>query len=119
MARGGIVWTRPPSILAKAIEDYGEKAKVAIKAVADYMANEIEGYAKQNAPWQDHTGNARNALHGTTEVSEKIVAIYLAQGMDYGKWLELCNSGKYAIVMKALEANYSELMDMLKRTFAA
>ena len=118
MARGGITWSRPPSALAHTIEQYGDRAKVAVKAVADYIANKCEAEAKQNASWQDRTGNARNALHGSSEAAEKIVTIYLSSGMDYGKWLELCNSGKYAIIMKTLEANYSEVTTMLKEVLS-
>lgn len=119
MARGGITWTIPPSTLARNIEEYGDKVLVAVHAVAEYMAQKIEDYAKVNAPWTDRSGNARNLLRGEVDkLAEDMVVIYLIQGVDYGKWLEICHGGKYAIVMKSLEAHYHEAMAMLRRLLA-
>ncbi len=119
MARGGITWITPPSTLARNIEEYGDKTLVAIQAVAEYMSQKIEDYAKVNAPWADRTGNARNLLRGEVDrIAEDMVVIYLIQGVTYGKYLELCHGGKYAIVMKSLEAHYHEAMAMLRRLLA-
>ena len=48
-----------------------------------------------------------------------MVTIYLSQGaaIDYGVWLELANSGRYAVVMRTMEAHYQDLMDMLREIF--
>ena len=119
MARGGITWIIPPERLAKNIEAYGDRVLVAIHAVAEYMAQRIEDYAKQNAVWVDRTGNARKLLRSEVDaLANELVTIYLIQGVDYGKWLELANSGKYKIVMPALEAHYAETMAMLRRTLS-
>lgn len=119
MSRGGITWITPPSTLARNIEKYVDKVLVAVMAVAEYMAQKIEDYAKVNASWVDRTGNARKMLRGEVDkIAEDMVVIYLIQGMDYGKWLELCNGGKYAIVMKSLEAHYHEVMAMVRRLLA-
>ena len=119
MSRGGITWIVPPSTLVRNIEKYGDKVLVAVYEVAEYMAQKIEDYAKVNASWTDRTGNARKMLRGEVDkIAEDTVVIYLIQGMDYGKWLELCNGGKYAIVMKSLEAHYHEVMAMLRRLLA-
>lgn len=117
MAKAGIVWITPPDVLAASIEKYGERVVVAVKAVAEYMTVKVVDYARLNAPWTDRTGNARAALSGASEFANDVVTLYLYQGMDYGKWLELANSGKYAIVLPTLEAHYNEVMKMLQEIF--
>ncbi len=119
MPRGGITWTTPPSAIARNAEKYGDKVLAAVQAVAEYMSQKIEDYAKVNAPWTDRSGNARKLLRGEVDrMAEDMVVIYLIQGVDYGKWLELCNGGKYAIIMKSLEAHYHEVMAMMRRLLA-
>jgi hypothetical protein len=113
----GLVWTRPPSELAKAVEQYGEKVLVAVAAVAQYVATEMQNAAKQNAPWTDRTGNARAGLFGTAEAdfARKVVVLYLSHGatLNYGVFLELAHGGKYAIIMRTMQSHYNELMQML------
>ena len=97
---------------------YEQKVNAAAHAVANYFAPVIETYAKDNAPWTDRTGNARQGLHGFVEdVSESVVAIVLAHGMDYGKWLELAHHGRYAIILPSLENHYQAVADMLQGIF--
>jgi hypothetical protein len=49
-----------------------------------------------------------------------VVTIYLSHSavIDYGVWLELANSGRYAVVMRTMQAHYEPLMAMLKDIFA-
>jgi hypothetical protein len=133
----GFVWIRPPSELAKAIAEYGERVKRAVFAVAEYMAQKILDYAKTNRKWTDRTANARNALHAiavfgqtgeqtrimgsvppeaqhVVGVAANIIAIYLSHGMGYGRYLETIGAGKWAIILPALEAHYGEVMQMVK-----
>ncbi len=117
----GIRWETPPSELARAVERYGDRVLTAVAAVAQRVATEMQNEAKANATWTDRTGNARTGLFGTSEAdfARKVVTIYLSQGtaIDYGVWLELANSGRYAVVMRTMEAHYQDLMDMLKEIF--
>lgn len=117
MAKAGITWTVSPETLARNIEKYGDRVMAAVKAVAEYADLNMVDYAKQNAPWEDRTGNARAAISGSVEMANDIVTLYLYQGMDYGKWLELCNSGKYAIILPTLESHYNEVKRMLNDLF--
>lgn len=115
MAKASIRWIVPPDKLAANIEAYGDRVVTAIEAVAQYIATEAENYARTNASWTDRTENARQSLKAATEVAKDIVTIYLVTGMNYGKWLELCNSGKYAIILPTLEAHYPQIMRQLRR----
>jgi len=135
----GIVWTRPPSALNPAIAAYGDKVRGAVVQVALYIGANMERSAQAHAPWTDRTGNARQGLFyavdgaGISEASgsqnlagqesaavsaaKDVVALYLSHSMSYGVFLELCNAGKYAIIMKTMEAHYNELVGMLRAIF--
>lgn len=118
---GGIRWVRPPEDLARAIDQYGEKVLIAVAAVAGRIATIMQNSAKNNAPWTDRTGNARSGLFGTveTDLSKQMVVIYLSHSamLEYPLWLELRAGGKFAIIMKTIEAHLPELKQMLDDIF--
>jgi hypothetical protein len=122
MPRVGVRWQRAPSELATAVEQYGERVLQAVAAVAQYTATQMQNDAKAQAAWTDRTGNARTGLFGTSEADfgARVVTIYLSHSavIDYGVWLELANSGRYAVVMRTMQAHYEPLMAMLKDIFA-
>lgn len=80
-------------------------AGVEIKAhrAMEQGAQEILAYGKQNAPWSDQTGAARAGLE--TEVSDGLGEIYIdfAHTVEHGVWLEVIQSGRFAIIMPTLE----------------
>lgn len=121
-AKPGVRWETPPSALAQAVERYGDRVLTAVSAVAQRVATEMQNQAKADAGWTDRTGNARTGLFGTSEAdfARHVVTIYLSHGavIDYGLWLELANSGRYAVIMRTMEAHYQDLMDMLREVFA-
>ncbi len=112
-----IVWEGIAEI-QKRMDDYAVAIHTAMLGVAQYFAPVLETEAKNNAPWVDRTGNARQGLNGFAEdVSQTIVEIYLAHKMDYGVWLELKNSGRYAVILPTIEAHYQPIMNMLNQVF--
>lgn len=118
MPRAAVRWQRAPSELATAVERYGYRVLQAVAAVAQYTATAMQNDAKANAPWTDRSSNARSGLFGTSEAdfAAKVVTIYLSHGaiIDYGVYLELGHSGRYAIVMRTMQAHYEPLMAMLR-----
>jgi hypothetical protein len=116
-----IRWSRPPVELARAVEMYGARALQAVAAVAQYTATAMQNEAKDHAPWEDRTSNARSGLFGTSEADfgAKVVTIYLSHGatIDYGVYLELANSGRYGIIMRTMQNHYEPLMAMLRDIF--
>lgn len=106
MASGGFQWSNPPS-KAFNVAMYTERVQRAVKSLGDSLAARIEKDMKDNASWTDRTSNARQALRCRAirqpDGSTVLVAI---QGVEYGKWLEVANGGKYAIVMRTLELYY-------------
>ena len=139
----GFKWVRPPENLAKAIEQYGKRAFVAIHAAAAYAGQEMQNSARSSAPWQDRTGNARGGLFfavdglgrapiigkvsvkagaGTSDVTiesgdDKTLILTLGHTMYYGKYLETAHGAKYAVVMSTLEGHLPALESMLQDVF--
>jgi hypothetical protein len=118
----GIRWVRPPSELATAVERYGDRVLTKVAAIAQYTATAMQNDAKADATWVDRSGNARTGLFGTSEAdfAAKVVTIYLSHSavLDYGVYLELANSGRYAVIMRTMQAHYEPLMQMLREAFA-
>jgi hypothetical protein len=97
---------------------YGMKVKQAVVAVANYFAPILETYSKQNAGWEDRTGNARQSLHAFVQVlSNDVVELYLAHGVFYGLFLEVRWSGKYSIIWPTLQAHLEDIRKMLQEIF--
>lgn len=111
----GIVWQRPPRVLIDGLTNYERRLFAALDALALYWTGPLEESAKANAPWTDRTGNARQTLFSVREAEREVVRIWLSHGMEYGKWLELCNAGTYAVVMKTLQAHYPQIMSSVQR----
>lgn len=113
-----VEWTGVEAMQQR-MEAYAGQVLEAIQAVADYFEPVLESHAKQNAPWTDRTSNARQTLNSYSEaLGREIVALYLAHGMEYGKWLEIRWSGRYAIIWPTIEAHLAEIGAMLQRMFA-
>jgi hypothetical protein len=110
-------WIASPQQVATAIDAYGRRVEVAIRAVADYFATLCQNDARQNAPWTDRTGNARTGLFSIVEpAAQDVIEIYLSHGhtIEYGLWLEVAHGQRYAIIMQTLERNLPTLERMLK-----
>jgi hypothetical protein len=74
-----------------------------LRHYVDDKAQEVEDYAKANAPWEDRTGDAREGL--TAESRHQGVHHYidLFHTVDYGIWLEIRWDGTYAIIEPTLQ----------------
>jgi hypothetical protein len=70
-----------------------------LRTLVDQMVND----AKENAPWTDNTGAAREELDATVERDGDVFVVTLSHGVDYGQWLETIQSGQYAIIMPTIE----------------
>ena len=116
-----MVWVVPPTKMAKALDQNGDRVLVAVQAAADFIATKMQNHARENARWQDRTGNARTGLFATTtrEAAKDIVTLYLSHGhtVFYGIFLELARGGKYAIIMPTIEKHLPELKRLLNSLF--
>jgi hypothetical protein len=141
----GFRWIKPPEEIQKALAAYEKKALAAAHAVAAYVGQAMQDDARQNAPWEDRTGNARGGLffaidgfglppvmgrvsvsgeaaqgEGTFDESGGPSRLILTLGhtMYYGKYLETAHGAKYAIVMSTIEGHLPQLEAMLQGLFA-
>lgn len=139
----GFEWRVSPKVIADGLEEYGRKALVAIQAAANYWGQSIQDTARKEAPWEDRTGNARGGLffaidgfgldtitgEVTPEAASEMSDVALESGdantlivtlghtVFYGKYLELSNGGKYAIVMSTIENNLPKLEKLVQDIF--
>lgn len=84
--------------------------------IALYYAQEILTYAKDNAPWEDRTGDARAGLDIDVDRTDLDIIIELFHTVDYGLWLEVIQSGRFATIMPTLERYSHELFLHLHAT---
>lgn len=72
---------------------------------AAVVSEQMEAYAKQNAPWTDRTGNARRTLSGFVESDGAgSLLIGVAGHMPYSPKLELFYGGRYSILVPTVDA---------------
>lgn len=114
-----IVWQKTPEeAFGELADEYERAIHTAVRTLLQRYAPDIEAWMKTNASWTDRTGNARQTLN--TEVEEVLneaVTIYLAHGVDYGKYLELSNGGRYAIIGPALDYFAPKIWADVQRLF--
>jgi hypothetical protein len=100
------------------LKKFDSRARRGIKATMDYQAARSETWMRTNARWTDRTTNARNGLFATVdELDRNSWMMILSHSVSYGIWLEVANSGQYAIVRPGLLRANRELMRLLSRLF--
>lgn len=84
-----------------------------LDTVFDYNSQWGTTWMKLNAPWTDDTGAARASLIAVAASQQSQHTITVAHGVSYGIWLEVANSGKFAILgpaMRIIGANVMKSM---------
>jgi hypothetical protein len=89
------------------------KTKTGIQLAFERQAALSTGYMKTTAPWTDRTGAARAGLHTTTVFAPGSFELILAHAVSYGIWLEVCNSGRYQVILPSLRQAMQELQAMI------
>lgn len=79
------------------------------------MAPRTENYMKNNAPWTDQTGNARNGLAARAYSSGSEFGIVLFHQVPYGIFLETKFGGRDAIIQPTIDAMSPEVMSRFNR----
>ncbi len=115
-------WKIPPS-RAFEMNIYIEKWLQAVYQNLKQYEALIEKDMKDNAIWEDQTGNARQSLIcRVIRIDDKIILVAAygktreGKELAYGKWLELANGGKYAIILPTLQEYYPKVWATVKRT---
>lgn len=89
--------------LSANLDHTSEEIMAEVQTHAVELAVRILDYAKQNAPWEDRTGDARRLLDVDVQEDADTVVIQLYHQVEYGLWLEVIQSGRFAIIMPTLE----------------
>jgi hypothetical protein len=100
--------------LINGIREGNERVHAKVMSVLQYKAPAVENYMKTNAPWQDQTGNARQGLRAEAFDEGSNMGIVLYHQAPYGIWLEIKNSGEYAIIDPTLQVMGPEVMRSLE-----
>lgn len=85
---------------------------------AQRSAPDVENYMRNEAPWKDQTGNARNGLMARAFREGDEVGIDLFHSVPYGIFLEVRFNGAYAIIQPTIDhmgpivmARYNRLLE--------
>lgn len=101
------------------VQLFDRKVQAKIGMVAEYRATQAEAWMKMNAPWTDRTGAARSGLRAVAvNNAGTSIIIKLFYSVHYGIWLELKNSGRYAVLVPALRVQGQALMASLNGLFS-
>jgi len=87
------------------------------ETVSVKYANDAEQMAKQNAPWEDKTGDARKLIKGIVINEEDVIGFGISHRVEYGKYLERDGDGKYAILKPTIEALRSKYFELARKVF--
>lgn len=105
----GITWDF--SSLLNGLDSFMSRSEAAIAMYAETAALQLQNYARDNAPWKDRTGHARQRLTGTSLVVANGYKLRLAHGVDYGIWLELAHEKRFAIIQPTILADSGEILE--------
>lgn len=115
MAQSGFKWdVSPNDVFPQMAQKYTTAIFESGRRIAHEQAAEMERYAKQNAPWEDKTGAAREGLHATVEETGPIGTIVLSHGVPYGIWLEISNGGRFSIIPQTIDVFGPQVMRSLQ-----
>ena len=147
MNGSGFEWVVSPNVIAQGLEDYGQRALVAIQAVGNYWGQFIQNDARERVDsehlWETRTGAAQGGLffavdgfglnplvgevtpEAKAEMSDvgiesgdaNTLIITLGHMVFYGKWLEISNNENHAVIMSTLEKNLPMLERMVQDVF--
>ena len=100
------------------LNDLTNKLTVACIAVANTEAKRLESHMKQNRPWTDRTGLAKQRLNtSVSTINKNAIRITLAHGVEYGIWLELANNENYAIIKPTMMLEGPKTFESFKGLF--
>jgi hypothetical protein len=99
---GGVLDT--PNTVARQLDEN-------VSSSMEQLAKEMEKYAKENAPWEDQSGDARSGLRAAVAFNKAAgqYSVYLGYNVSYGVYLENSNGGVYAIVGPTIRRFQPEL----------
>jgi hypothetical protein len=108
----------PEKVFPVMMNQYIVDIRAAIAAVLLRYEPEIETWLKTNAGWTDQTGNLRQSMWAEFQQVALDLQIAFDYDLDYGVFLELANSGAYAVTGPALDYFAPRIWADIQRLFA-
>lgn len=112
-------WIVPPNqALPQLVEQVTKTIMLTGRRVGHQRAEDATAWMKENAPWQDRTGDARKGLHVEEKESPGVLTeLVFSHGEDvpYAVWLEIAHAGQYAIIAPAIDYWGPKLMQDIQR----
>lgn len=84
-----------------------------LRAFTEFQSNHVQDHMRLRAPWTDRTGNARNGLFAAARDDGHTFSVVCYHTVPYGVWLEVKQSGKFAIVTPTLPVEGKRIMSEL------
>lgn len=100
--------------LTPTLESYNDEVMDAIRAVLEYWGARAVTEMRSNASWTDRTSNARNGLASQVYLGGESASLVLFHTMNYGIWLEVRWSGRYAIIGPTLNEVGPKVLEMAR-----
>lgn len=88
--------------VGKKVGQFIRRKMAGFHGLLNSWAGTLEQHAKENAPWIDQTGHARQTIHAGVELENNNFRLYLAHGKEYGPLLER-GTGIYGPYGKPIE----------------
>lgn len=117
----GLRWqSSPEKVWPAGGQAYARAIRAGLHAIAQKWAAILENEMRQQAPWTDRTGNARQSLYARVDPPTAIeifdvIELVLAHGVEYGVYLELKNQGRFAIVNPTIDRAAPRIWDDVRR----
>lgn len=84
----------------------------------DDITDEIESWMRENAPWEDRTGDARASLKAEVEVAmTHIVRMKMGyENIPYSQYLESMQGGRFSILIPTMDYWFPILVERVQRS---
>jgi hypothetical protein len=102
------VWS--PDTLTPGLAAFPVKLATRLGIFFEMQSNKVQDYMRNNAPWTDRTGNARQGLFAKSAKDGAGWVITAYHTVPYGIWLEVAHSGHYAIINPTIQAEGRRIM---------
>ena len=100
--------------LERGLDEAKKRAMYAMEAYGRAAAAKLEQRAKQEAPWKDRTGLARQTIAGVADWAGETFRIGVAGNMNYSPYLELARDKTYAVLWPTINKMQAEILNGMR-----
>ncbi|HSH78009.1 MAG TPA: hypothetical protein VLA19_05690 [Herpetosiphonaceae bacterium] len=104
--------------IARRLRQRVDARLTASRTESEDWADDATDFMRQNAPWEDQTGEARRKLRWVRWHPKRLrdgARIALVHGASHGRYLELAHGGRLQIMGTTMAVKGPELLQRLRR----